>query len=542
MGDANFHNLAINTLNCKAKDIYEEIFILPKERRGFAYNKQIMMTPVFFYRIIGVEEEAAYEEKILDLHEKLMSLDKLYQKHDKSLDRFIPNDFIQRVNQYWNQVGRINDPTAEAIVSLTMKPGILTSMSPVKNKLIQDKLVLLLDVFMASQKNINIVKNFYIKLLFWIERYAVPLLTAYQYGGVNPKVLFYGEIQRDEAYFLLLLSFMGFDVLYFNSFDGGRFEEIPRIDIYSNLLEYPQRIPIKSFPTIPTQKRQETVAYRASVEIDQVLHTEDSGVYRPWQFEDYELKVNSLKTTYDELFILWKEDARFREGFKVDQGRVYVPNIFAKVSGTLTDLNQYWQQFNSLIISKETTLLIEEIPFTIERNYLINRSVFNIDGSLNLDKVRQLKEYRFHYLKTSVQNLILDKMNELIVTEDLFTFPLTAELKTKILYTILSLEKRYLDLIQRFDYPYGLPKLIIYDRDERTFSKEDLIILAFLHFVGFDIVIFTPTGYNNIENGINRAYYDIHRLEELRFNLNVAQQPQENRNPIKKGLFWFLQS
>ncbi len=541
MGDVNFHNLAINTLNCKAKNIYEDVFILPKERRGFAYNKQIMMTPVFFYRIIGIDEEAEYEARLLALHEKLLNLDRLYQKHDKSLDRFIPNEFIQKVNQYWNQVNRIDAPTAEAIVALTVKPGVLTSISPVKNRLIQDKLVLLLDAFMANQKNINIVKNFYIKLLYWVEKYTNPLLTAYQYGETNPKVLFYGEIQRDEAYYLLLLSFIGFDVLYFNSFDEGRFEDIPRINIYSNLLMYPQRCPLKAFPANQAKRRQETVAYRASVEIDQVLHTEDSGVYRPWQFEDYDIEVNSLKTTYEELFLLWKEDARFREGFKVEHGKVYIPNIFAKVSGTPADLNLFWNHFNTVIENQETTILIEEIPFNIERNYLVNRSLFTIDGSFNLEKVKQLKEYRFHYLKTAVQNLILNKLNELVLTEDFFTFHLSQEFKTKILYTILSLNKKYLDLIQRFDYPYGLPKLVIYDRDERTFTKEDLIIIAFLHFIGFDIVIFTPTGYNNIENGINQSYYDIHRLEELRFNLNPVERPQENRNPIKKGFLWFFQ-
>ncbi len=541
MGDVNFNNLAINTIKCKANSIYEDIFVLPKDRRGFAYNKQLMVMPTYFYRIIGIDDEVSYELRLLELHQKLTEFDGIYLKFDKSLDRAIPNDFIQKTNQYWNQMSNVNSPAAGTIVEFTIKPEILTSINPTKNKLIKDKLIILLDVFMANQKNLNIVKNLYIKLLYWIEKYAIPVLRAYQYGEMNPKVLFYGEIQRDEVYFLIFLSLMGFDVLYFNSFEEGRFDDIPKIEVYTNLMEYPHRKSLKSFPVVAKVKRQETVAYRASVEIDHILHTEDSGVYKPWQFENHEVVVSSLKTTYDELFILWKEDARFREGFKADKNKIYVPNIFAKISGTLADMNAYWTNFNLLLEKKESSILIEKIPFTPSRNYLVNRNVLNIDGSLNLDKVKQLNEYRFHYLKTSVQNLILNKLNELIISEDFFSFQVTAEFKTKALYTILSLDKSYLDLIQKFDYPYNIPKIVVFDGDENTFSMEDIIILTFLHFVGFDIAIFTPTGYNNIENGVLQSYYDVHKLEELKFDLNLVTQQQNKTGKLKKGFLWFFQ-
>jgi len=231
------------------------------------------------------------------------------------------------------------------------------------------------------------------------------------------------------------------------------------------------------------KKRQETVTYKASLEIHQILHHDESGIYSPWQFENYEVVPNTLKTTYDELLILWKEEARFREGFNVHSNKVYLPNIFAKINGTTSDMNLYWKQINTLVEEEESTLFIKRIPFTMStssRQSLDYSHIFNGNGGINLDKVKELKEYKFKHLKTSVQNLILNKLNELLTADGLFIYPMENEFKSRILNTILHLDQSYLKLIQKFDYPYSIPKILIYNGDESAFTKEDIIILAFL--------------------------------------------------------------
>lgn len=542
MEPVRFEKLSINTISSKANNIYEDVFVLPKNRKGFAFNQRLMVTPVFFYRIIGIEDRDIYEQKLLELNEKFLKLESLYLKIEKGLDKFIPNSFIQKTNNYWSQVERVGLNSSRPIVESTFKRDVITSINSVKDQLIKDKLTILLDMFMKNQQNMNIVKNFYIKFLYWIEKYVVGLLRGYVYGEINPKVLFYGDIQRDEIYFLIFLSLLGFDVLYFHSDEGSRFGEVESIAVYSTLIEYPHREALRPFPQTPKVVRRETVAYRASKEIDQVLHTEDSGVYRPWQFEDYTVVSRPLHTTYDELFILWNEEARFREGFLVESGKVYIPNIFAKVSGVTMDIGQYWAGFDKLKNNTENTIFIQKIPFNNPRGFAVTPGIFNIDDSLNKEKVKVLREYRFGHLRTSVQNLILEKTDELLSLQDLFLLPVTRDFKTKALYTILGLEKKYLDLLQKFDYPMQIPKLVIFDSDEGIFSQEDLIIIAFLNLVGWDIVIMTPTGYNNIENGISNYYYDIHKLDDFKFDLSLDKRSAEERkDPVKKGLFWFLQ-
>ncbi|ARE88240.1 YceG family protein [Clostridium formicaceticum] len=537
MSQAEFAHLALNTISAEAKDIFEDIFTLPRERRGFAANHRLMVTPIYFYRIIGVENRQDYKEKLLLLNEKLLQQHKLYLKVEDHFDKSIDSKMVEKIMPHWMCTEKLGLQNGRKVVEGTLKKGILSDIGDTKQQLIKDKLAILLDIFMKNQKNMNIVKNFYIKILYWIEKYALSLIQAYEYGKINPKVLFYGDIQRDEVYFLILLSLIGCDILYFNPQDGSKFNEVQESNIYSKLLEYDEKMELIPFPQLPKGHRQETVARRASIEIDRILHTEEGGLYRPWQFEDYKLFSTPLQTTYEELFILWKEQARFRQGFKVEAGSVYIPNIFAKISGTTTDINEYLVNFNKLKDNGDMGIFIDKIPIYPSRGYALSSGIFDKEGKINRERVKSLPEYRFGYLRSAVQDLILDKIDELVNQEDFFAFPMTLQLKAKCLYTILTLEKKYLDLLQKFDYPHQLPKLVIFDGDEGTFTQEDLIVIGFLHFSGFDIVIVTPTGYNNIENGINCYYYDIHKLENFTFDLDFHGQEQNKKTNGFKKIF-----
>jgi len=182
MEKVQFAQLAINTISGKTDNVYEDIFILPKERRGFAYNQKMMVTPVFFYRIIGMEDKNTYEEKLLELHNKFKELGDIYLKIDKGLDKFIDHDFIQKTNYHWANAERRGLSSSRIIVESTLKSDIITSINSVKDQLIKEKLSILLDIFMRNQSNMNIVKNFYIKFLYWIRKYAIKLLQNYEYG------------------------------------------------------------------------------------------------------------------------------------------------------------------------------------------------------------------------------------------------------------------------------------------------------------------------------------------------------------------------
>src|SRR3712207_7091056 len=57
-----------------------------------------------------------------------------------------------------------------------------------------------------------------------------------------------------------------------------------------------------------------------------VIYSEKDGLFKPWQFENYKTSPLTLRATYDELKLLWNEEARIRSGFKIENGTVYIPD------------------------------------------------------------------------------------------------------------------------------------------------------------------------------------------------------------------------
>jgi len=101
-----------------------------------------------------------------------------------------------------------------------------------------------------------------------------------------------------------------------------------------------------------------------------------------------------------------------------------------------------------------------------------------------------------------------------------------------------------LKLIQAFDYPYSVPKIVTFDSTENVYSKEDIITLALLNLMGIDVIIFTPSGYDNIEHGIKEEFIDFHNLENMAFDLKYPKKINrlvkgKRRNENNGNFGWF---
>lgn len=539
-------NKIINSKIIKTNNVFDDILLPLNKRNGFAKSNPPIV-PIYFYRYIGItKNQDEYYNNLYKLDKNLSDLNNLYLKFISNIPFNTDYELIKKTANLWDNLNPFNDKkkiflfsSIKLVKALPLFPNELTQTS------INEGFNYIFNLYIKNTKNINAtkIKNFTLKILTWINKFIPNLFENVDYnknetnGIFNPKVIYYGNIKNHEIYFLIFLSKIGCDVLYINSYSDGAFLEIDKENTYSNIIELNTKSPLKDFPKREIISRTETIAFKASNEIEQIIYDEESGLYKPWQFENYNVEPVTLKTTYDELKILWNEEARMRTGFKIENGTIYIPNIFAKISGITEDINIYWKDL-SYFKSTGANLFISNLPFT-EINYskhdLYRLSyLINNDGYLNEDSLIKSEFYKFSYLKTSLQKTIIKKIND-IFELPLFKKEVNKEFKLKILMTILNIDKNLIELLQSFDYPFKIPKLIIYSKNENSFSDEDSIIITFLNLIGFDILIITPTGYNNIENQIPRKYYDIHKLEKINLNLELV-----DLDNINKKKFSFL--
>ena len=105
----------------------------------------------------------------------------------------------------------------------------------------------ILDLFQKSRGRVeeSIVRNFAIKMLYWIDQYFPRLFTETQKIACFPKFACCGTVKLPEYLFLYLLYRMGCDVLYFSETQDVWVED-PELLRLSVRIEAPDRQPAPS--------------------------------------------------------------------------------------------------------------------------------------------------------------------------------------------------------------------------------------------------------------------------------------------------------
>lgn len=306
-------------------------------------------------------------------------------------------------------------------------------------------------------------------------------------------------------------------------------------------------------------KRIETEAYKVSSEIENKIYNKDSYFYKPWMFADYSLSANTLKTTYEELYIWGRTQAMFRPSFKIEGNKVYVPNIFTKVSGTHKSIRLYRKEIK-LLRKQPNTLFFKSFPLYKKKPLIISKKAYYsiLDASRYIDKKKLMNAYFWKYrrLRTSLQSDIADRIIDFCslsrfknydlwtsenktslldsVTEFLKIFDINMNLndsmqlfegaKLKVFNILNTLEEPFINLLSKFDYPFNVPKIIVYNNgsEKSKICFDDAVRLMFMSSLGIDVIVYNPAGFNDIEDFLREEYYDIHRLEEVKFNLSYS--------------------
>ncbi len=379
----------------------------------------------------------------------------------------------------------------------------------------------ILDVI--ENQPVNKQKNLGITMLCWLYRHKE------MFKSKHPVFILFNGKKTADILFLRVLKHMGVDVLLINPN-----KEIMPENCYSDVLNIIGELSlnITEYPKTRTKMTSNTVASSAENELHDLLYN-NTGFYRDRQFKT--AKSITLKTTFDEISILWNVESAFRPHFETNENVVSVPNIFAKISGIENADKKKYVQFirkfkinNALIFPSYEFGKIEEDA----KHFMHKEPTFIKNNRLQIEEVMKDSQYKYSHVHIDTQHFILQKIDELLYTDIIDCE--RSKLNKIILGTLLSLSREILQLIQGFDFTKVPPKILILDTDESMPSIENIVIMMFLNLLGFDILLFTPTGYQNIEKYLKTNIVAEHVIGPFEYSIN-AHNLMRNIN-LKQGI------
>ena len=500
---SNKANAKADTNTWLSGDLFED---LKNTRRGentsFFYN--------MFARINGCDNRNTYVNNLYLLYQDL----KKANRSIKVINNKITNPSVDEISKikrgnYANENQLIMD--LKKNINLKSNTFIDVARDAFVDTMIETGKLMNMDLNKMMNKGIYI--------LCWFQRYIPDLLGNTDIHSPAPILIYFGNVETDtESLFLNMVAKLPIDVIIFNPEKKG--DKLTGERLYE--VHFEETLKVNEYPTDGNNLSMGTMAYNAERDLDTMMYS-DTGMYRDMQFS--KANIIKLSTTYEEIDIYWKQEARFRPNFSTVDDIVNIPVMFAKISGVAnSDTDTYFKNIKDLLTD---TTLIYKNENIYDRNCTVAAGVpsFFKNGRLDREGIKHSQIYKYDYLRAETQDYILDKLSELLRRK---TIAGTGQNGTeyKIITIVLDLPKEILRFIQSFDFTKCPPKLIIVNTTETVISLEDSIIVAFLNLIGFDIVFFIPTGYDNVNKYFNNQIMEEHIIGNYLYDIAI---PDFNR-------------
>ena len=437
-----------------------------------------------FIRISGVQDKLTYVNELYQFYQQMRTEKRRVCILDGALPIPSPEE-IQKIR-------RRNYRSAEEM-TLDLLGNIPAAASVDLQRMMQLSFARTMKQAQLRETNVNRLTATAVYLLCWIQRYQNDVFQGWREGDVPCVIKMGGCESEREALYLIYLSQLPTDVLIFapNLNQPCALRSDRLLEITGT-----ESMPSMPFPRQNGNLTMHTAASYAEGELSSVLY-EDTGLYRNRQFSQAD--AITLQTTYDEIFILWDQELKYRPNFSTGSQGVSMPVIYAKISGVEDGkMTPYWQKVKALT-STADTLLFRQFPIARGGNSFGQLAVKCLkDGRIRRDELKANRQYPFGLLRAEMQDHMLRKAQAML-DERLIRGTFENGMEYTVLSTILGMSKELLRLVQSFDFTKKNPKLVVISTRDQMPTAEDAILLTFLNRIGFDIALFVPTGYQTIE-------------------------------------------
>lgn len=425
------------------------------------------------------------------------------------------------------------------------KDDIIITNHPVLNHKLQEAISEILQPLLKRTfKNESIKSNFFTKHIVWLyER-----IQEVDFIKEKPVFLYYGEVNEDDEIHLRFLSKLGARIIFisprmnetneFNQLIEGELFILPN---FAKPESFSGRISRAKEEIIQENNVIQTVAKKAKEEFVENIYKNNNYVFKPWQFKNGFTVPIYIDAVTEDIKTYWEQDARFREGFevKMENGieKIYIPNFFTKINGVSFDKLFYKDLVNTtknsqLTVFRENTALVSE---TFSKEDMFSLMFVMTYDKVDFEKIKQHKLYNLSRVNIDVQKFIINKYNEF---SEKFKKSVQQIDLIKLLACIITCDIDFIKLIENFDFPFRIPKIVIYLKDRESFDLLNSLFIHYLNLIGMDIIIYSPTGTESIENNLLGNYLNIITMEEMVYDFSYDYLNSFKKIEKKKG---FLQ-
>lgn len=390
--------------------------------------------------------------------------------------------------------------------------------------------------------------------------YTVCSLNTIYSTGKPDCIVFYGAANKNDTLILEVLARIDDISVVVACSDKSKVVNINGL----SLLDLNISNDLFPIPLVDKRDGAATMAAQAERRVQQTLFSGDTlGMYKPGQFRT--CTTIDFNTTYDELKLWWNKELYLRPGFEARGNLAVIPTIFRIIKGCIGDADNYISEIQKYccgktILCKNKTdldMLYEEgLHCNIHRGTDINctrfedQKPFFENGKLNKDRIKSGRNYSYNFLDINKQDMILDKIEDILVNDKINKklFRSEQEFIDTVLNIGLNLHMSILQNIQWFEFYTYNPNLVLILKDQNMPDVNNMILLALLQNLGFDILIFVPTSYSSIEGLVGPKFvYDTNIVGEANYevdtdrlhvtsNIEIAEANTEEK-PKRQGFF-----
>lgn len=394
-----------------------------------------------------------------------------------------------------------------------------------------------LNFLLKEQKlaNKSAQENFVSTIVVYALRYLPKLKFS---DEETCKVVQYGTCDDRGKNFLYLCHLMGMDVVSLTPMvDNDTWPSMCQVIKYNRMLrQYPweQRCKLGV-----VHNQYQTSTSLAAKNVQSVLFEGDTN-FRPWSFREATIEPTLLISTEADIDISWNEQARMREGFKasVEQKICVIPHFFYLYDGICNDMNVYREKLHRATHVKTCCFdavggkkLAKPIPSSIAARLMSQ----GMQGKVfSLDKLWRLDWYPYTDLPVDTQQRIIGVINKIMENgRHIYRGTLDEHSKATFVSYAFGLSDTILSMIDNFDCPYDVPKVVLLLQGKAFLDDGTCLILGLLSLLGFDIAVYSPAGRSGLLKVISSEqcchFRGDRTVTDYQLQLPPEQQPQQEQ-------------